>query len=133
MPKRRFTIGVLVSVYWLCLAVSIQAQTGETKAGTSTVSGHVTLKGEPAKNVLVYLQPDVLPLSNPDAYLRARTDDNGQFRITGVTAGAYYVYALAPGFISSDMPRMEGRSLNVSEGENIGNIDFELKQGAVIT
>jgi protocatechuate 3,4-dioxygenase beta subunit len=91
------------------------------------------LKGEPARNVLVYLQSHNSPTSNPEAYSRARTDDNGQFRIAGVAAGSYNVVALAPGFTTSDTPRLQDKTLNVSEGENIENIDFELKQGGVIT
>jgi hypothetical protein len=133
MPKPGFTLGVLVSIFWLCLDISIQAQVAGTKAGTATISGRVTLKGEPARNVMVYLQPQNAPPSNPDAYLRARADDGGQFRVAGVAAGAYNVIALAPGFVSSDTPRMQGKILNVSEGESIENIDFELKQGGVIT
>src|SRR5262245_16762404 len=128
MRKLSFALSILVlpSGFY-----SVQAQTAETR--TATISGRVVLKGEPARNVLVYLQPQISPPSNPDAYLRARTDDGGQFHIAGVAAGAYSVYALAPGFISSDPPRLQGKTLNVSEGENIENIDFDLKQGGVIT
>src|SRR5262245_8768990 len=97
MRKLSFALSILVlpSGFY-----SVQAQTAETR--TATISGRVVLKGEPARNVLVYLQPQISPPSNPDAYLRARTDDGGQFHIAGVAAGAYSVYALAPGFISSD-------------------------------
>jgi len=130
MQKLSFALGILIlpSAFH-----SVQAQTAETRIKTASISGRVVLKGEPARNVLVYLQPQISLPSNPDAYLRARTDDGGQFHIAGVAAGAYLVYALAPGFISSDPPRLQGKTLNVSEGENIENIDFDLKQGAVIT
>jgi protocatechuate 3,4-dioxygenase beta subunit len=128
MRKLDFAFGILVLPFVL---FSLQAQTSERN--TSTVSGRVTLKGEPARNVLVYLQPYNSPPSNPDAYSRARTDENGQFRIAGVAAGGYNVVALAPGFIAPGMPVLEGKALKVSEGEDVENIDFELKQGGVIT
>src|SRR5262245_35826897 len=113
MRKLNFAFGILV----LCsLSLSLQAQTTERK--TASVSGRIVLKGEPARNVLVYLQPQNSPPSNPDAYLRARTNDNGQFRIEGVAAGAYSVVALAPGFITSNSPRLQDKTVNVSEGEN---------------
>ncbi|HEY6403578.1 MAG TPA: carboxypeptidase-like regulatory domain-containing protein, partial [Blastocatellia bacterium] len=128
MRKLDFAFGILVLPFVL---LSLQAQISERN--TSTVSGRVILKGEPARNVLVYLRPQNSPPSNPEAYSRARTDDNGQFRIAGVAAGSYTVVALAPAFITSDTPRLQDKTLNVSEGENIENIDFELKQGGVIT
>jgi protocatechuate 3,4-dioxygenase beta subunit len=128
MRKFDFAFGILVLPFVL---LSLQSQTSERN--TSTVSGRVTLKGEPARNVLVYLQPYNSPPSNPDAYSRARTDENGQFRIAGVAAGGYNVVALAPGFIAPGIPVLEGKALKVSEGEDVENIDFELKQGGVIT
>lgn len=97
MRKLNFAFGILVLPFAF---LPIQAQT--TERNTATVSGRIVLKGEPARNALVYLQPQKAPPSNPDAYLRARTDDNGQFRIVGVAAGSYSVVALAPGFITSN-------------------------------
>jgi hypothetical protein len=55
MQKPRFTICILVSICWLCLNISIQAQTKEAKAGKSAISGRVTLNGEPVANVVVAL------------------------------------------------------------------------------
>jgi protocatechuate 3,4-dioxygenase beta subunit len=115
---------------------SVQAQTAETKAGTVTVSGRVVMKGETAQGVLVYLHPISSPTpSNPDAYLRARTDDGGHFRITGVAAGDYFIIPLAPGFVYSggDEPGQRRKTLKVSEGVNVENIDVGLYRGGVIT
>jgi hypothetical protein len=114
MRKLNFALGALVL---LSVFPSLQAQTRERNA--ATVSGRVVLKGEPARNVLVYLQPNNSPPSNPESYLRARTDDDGKFRIAGLAAGAYGVVALAPGFITSNAPRLQDKTINVSEGENI--------------
>jgi protocatechuate 3,4-dioxygenase beta subunit len=133
MQKLRFALSILVLPFAFHL---VQAQTAETKAGTSTVSGRVTVKGDPAQGVLVYLHPMGSPArSNPDAYLRARTDENGQFRIRGVAAGDYFVTPLAPGFIYSggDEPGLLRKTLKVSEGENVENIDIQLYRGGVIT
>src|SRR5215510_8378493 len=136
MTKPWFTLSILLSMFSLCVEVSGQVQTRETKAGSASIPGRVVFKGEPARNLPVcLLQPaDPWP-SNPDAYLRARTGENGHFRITGVAAGSYVVVALAPGFISADTtnPSLAVKTINVSEGENIENIEIELKQGSVIT
>jgi len=115
---------------------SVQSQTAETKAGTATVSGRVVKKGEPAQGVLVYLHPLSSPTpSNPDAYLRARTDEDGHFRITGVAAGDYFIIPLAPEFVYSggDDPAIKRKQLKVSEGENVENVDIEIYRGGVIT
>jgi hypothetical protein len=132
MLKPRFTIGILVSIFWLCLDISIQAQPKEAKAGTATISGRVTLNGEPVANVVVALQNTPGPPPSPGG--RVRTDGAGQFRFTGVTAGRYVLGALAPGFISpSDRPYgPQGALIAVSEGENMDGVSIELKRGAAI-
>jgi len=132
MPKPRFTICILVSICWLCLDISIQAQPKEAKAGTATISGRVTLNGEPVANVVVALQNPPGPSSSPG--IRVKTDGAGQFRFTDVTAGRYVLGALAPGFVSpSDQPYgPQGRLITVSEGENMDGVSIELKRGAAI-
>jgi Carboxypeptidase regulatory-like domain len=132
MPKPRFTISILVLMCWLCLDISIQAQTKEAKAGTATISGRVTLNGEPVANVVVALQNPLGSSSSPG--IRVKTDGAGQFRFTGVTAGRYVLGALAPGFVSpSDRPfGPQGSLITVSEGENMDGVSIELKRGAAI-
>src|SRR5215470_11537454 len=132
MLKPWFTLGILVSLFSLRLEVSIQAQPRETKPETATISGLVTLKGEPARGVTVLLQ-------NQQSYAaespRAKSDENGRFRITGVAAGKYSISTLAPGYVSlgdSDMGR-GGQALNVAEGEKIENINLDIRRGGAIT
>src|SRR5215813_12895663 len=136
MPGHKIILCAQALLLSFNFGFPIFAQTGATKPGTATISGRVVVKGEPARNVLVYLQPQQGPApSNPEAVQRARTDADGLFRIAGVAAGAYRLIALAPGFISSDSvrPYLQGKTINVSEGENVENIEIELKQGGVIT
>jgi hypothetical protein len=130
-------LSIALSILVLPFAFhSVQAQTAETGIRTATISGRVVAKGEPAKNILVYLHPLSRPKpSNPDAYLRARTDEGGQFRIAGVAAGAYFIIPLALGFVYSagDGIGMQGKQLKVSEGETVENVDIEIYRGGVIT
>jgi hypothetical protein len=133
MQKLSFALGILIlpSAFH-----SVQSQTAETRIKTATVSGRVVMKGEPARNILVYLRPLSSPApSNPDAYLRARTDEGGRFRITGLAAGIYDVIPLAPGFVYSadDGIGPRGKTVKVSEGENVENVDIEIYRGGVIT
>jgi hypothetical protein len=113
------------------------AQSKVIKEGTATVSGRVTLKGEPMSGVMVSLArvDGIRTPSDIDSMPRAKTDGNGQFRITGVPSGRYSISANAPAFVTSDNPMYGrgGRALIINESENIENIDLELKRGGVIT
>jgi hypothetical protein len=111
---------------------SVHAQVAETKAGTATVSGRVNLKGEPARGVMVTLQAQNQGASNAP---RARTDESGRFHFTGVSAGRYSVSALAPGYVSPEDTNfgMRGKTLNITEGEKVENVNLEIKRGGVIS
>lgn len=132
MSKLRFALSVLVlSFAFHSVQAQVAAQPAKTKAGTATVSGRVTLKGEPARGVMI-----ILDGRNPfpsDTH-SARTDENGRFRFTEVATGTYSVHALAPGYASTEDTSHSAleKSLNVAEGEKVENIDFEIKRGGVI-
>ena len=128
MLKLSFVLSILVLPF---ADHSIQAQVAETKAGTATVSGRVTLKGEPARGVTVVLQGQNSGASNA---LRAKSDEGGRFHFTGAAAGRYSVFALMPGYISPEDTRFtyRGKTLNLADGEKVENIDLELKRGGVI-
>jgi protocatechuate 3,4-dioxygenase beta subunit len=136
MVKPRLTILVLALFCLLRFNDQSQAQSNETKPGTSTVSGKVTLKGEPVRGVMVTLllqQRIGGPNQNPG--LRAKTDASGNFRITGVPAGRYFISALAPAYVTQSQSQFNqiGKSINIGDGESIENLDFALKLGGVIT
>ncbi len=122
MSILRFAIGVLV-LPWAFH--SIQAQVADAKTGTATVSGRVTLKGEPARGVMVILQAQNPGSANSP---RARADENGRFSFAGVAAGKYWISALAPGYVSLG----DAQTLNVAESDKVENIDIEIRRGAVI-
>src|SRR5262245_2754039 len=129
MRKLSFALSILV----LPTAFhSVQAQTAEEKTGTATVSGRVTLKGEPARGVMVILQTQN---QNASTTPRARTDESGRFNFTGLPAGRYSVSALAPGYFSledSNFPGMRGKTFNLTDGDRVENVDLEIKRGGVI-
>jgi protocatechuate 3,4-dioxygenase beta subunit len=128
MSKFSFALSILVLHFTFH---SIQAQPGETKTGTATISGRVTLKGEPARGVVVILQNNGTfrwPANTP----RARADENGRFSFTSVAAGNYSISAVAPGYVSPEKTDFDGRKLSVADGENIEDVDLEIKRGGVI-
>ena len=80
MPRLSFALSILVLHFTFH---SIQAQPGETKTGTATISGLVTLKGEPARAVEVILVTTIRWSANAP---RAMTDENGRFLLRGSSA-----------------------------------------------
>src|SRR5215470_2325002 len=133
MPKFSFTLGILVLPF---VFLSLQAQTAETKIGTATVSGRVTLKGESARGVVVVLQSeDAVRSGDRSPGLRMRSDENGRFRFNGVKAGRYTLTAIAPGFVtpSENTFGSRAKAITISDGENVENQEIALKRGAVIT
>ncbi|HEV2668712.1 MAG TPA: carboxypeptidase-like regulatory domain-containing protein, partial [Blastocatellia bacterium] len=130
MRKLSFALSILV----LPTAFhSVQAQTAEEKTGTATVSGRVTLKGEPARGMMVSLQAQNQNASDAP---RARTDESGRFDFTGLPAGKYSISALAPGYVSPEersFPGMRGQALNLTPGDRVENIDLEIRRGGVIS
>ena len=137
MSKRRLTIFSLTLICSLLIEFTAQAQSKEAKEGAATVSGRITVKGEPAQGVTITLQTQrMMGPPNPEAIPSAKTDENGHFRITGVAAGRYFTMVQAPGFIIPGgmvglMP--QGRTLHVADGEKIEKIEIELRRGSVIT
>ncbi len=136
MSRLRCIIFILPLIGFLHFESTAQIQLKGPKEGTSIVSGRVTLKGKPARDVTVILQSQmIVSSSDPSSTPRAKTDENGRFSITKVIAGRYYLNAVAPGFVAVGWTSFEpdGKSLNVVDGENVENINLELKRGGVIT
>ncbi len=139
MSKLILTAFALATLCCFPLSFTAHAQSKETKAGTSTVSGRVTVKEEPMRGVTVTLreQRPLVTSSDTATAPRAKTDANGIFRITGVASGRYSVSAAAAAYVLSEgnpaYQGMSGRILNVGDNETIENIDIELKRGGVIT
>ena len=134
MYRIHFTALILLQLLCLQVELSAQSQSKKTKPRGSIVSGRVTFKGKPVNRVTVSIRPEGLTgPQNPNSIRRTRTDQNGKYRIAGVAAGRYKISASAPGFgLMTDGPDTVP-NLKVNDGENVGNIDFELKRGGVIT
>ncbi|MGE0132702.1 MAG: carboxypeptidase regulatory-like domain-containing protein [Blastocatellales bacterium] len=132
MLKLGYTVGLLAALLSFHLADSIQAQPTVAKPGTATVSGRVTLNGEPVANAVVALQNPPGPSRSPG--IRVKTDGDGRFHFAGVAAGRYVLGALAPGFISpSDQSYgPQGNLITISEGEKMEGVSIELKRGGAI-
>lgn len=116
-----------------CLSQRANSQTKtESKTPDATVSGKVTLKGKPASGIVVGMR-----LSRPEEFsatYKARTDQEGVFRITRVASGSYFVAPVAPTFVIADASNNpQGQSVIINESENVEGVNFDLAPGGVIT
>src|SRR5437763_3815850 len=131
-PKRRIALMALLSIAVLS-SVALTAQTVQ-KQGTSIITGRVTSGGKGMANVPVVLYPSEIS-SNRTAIARGTTDNEGNYRMTGVPAGRFTLSVAAPEMIGpNDTPFGElGKPVTVAEGETIDKMDFSLVRGGVIT
>jgi hypothetical protein len=110
---------------------SVQANSASTSAGL--ISGKVTIKGKGATEIPVVLLADDVPRNAPP-FRKVNTDQEGNYQITNVPAGAYQVTPMAPTFVvSSSIGWQRGKSLILAERETVQNVDFALTRGGVIT
>ena len=126
---------LLTSVFILLLpaaasTLSAQSTPPPTAQPTNTgvISGRVTLKAKPASQVAMVLFCDDTSADwCPKGELKASTDVNGVYRLTGLPAGSYWVRPMTPAFVEVS------RKVTIGDGETAVGIDFELVKGGVIT
>src|SRR5262245_47102820 len=138
MSSHWFAILALTLIFSLPFKFTKEANAISGMQGTASVSGRVTIKGKPAKEVTIYLQPQqTMESENDGTTPSAKTNENGYFRITGLKAGRYAPISLTPGYIMSkggpSFTMARGDAFDITEGEVIDNFDIDLIPGGVIT
>jgi protocatechuate 3,4-dioxygenase beta subunit len=118
-----------------------QTSTSATRA-TATISGRITVEGQPATGVEVILLRDDdwrridFGLGIP-ALLSATTDSEGRYKLSNVAAGPYVLLTHAPAYLvqTSDRRRRNnsGKALNVTDNDNLENVDITMTRGGVVT
>lgn len=126
-----------VAIFAFLLGVSAQAQTPSAPS-TATVSGEITLAGQPAANVVVTATTKFeFPGVPPKALARTKTDSAGRYQLRNLPAGKLVIAPQAPAFIVNNKPENEtgGSEIEVSldEDETLKNVNFALTRGGVIT
>jgi hypothetical protein len=133
MKSKIIHISLILSLL-LGLKYITSAQTTPAGKGTATISGRVTIDGQPAPGVEVILRNYTMT-GGRSLPLTATTDAEGRYTLTNVPAGNCHISAYAPAFVSPDQidPYTFGKAMNIAEGENVEKIDFKLTHGGVIT
>jgi Carboxypeptidase regulatory-like domain len=112
-------------------APSVQSSSASPSAGV--ITGKVTINGKGASDIAVVLRADHA-ISNEPPIRTVTTDQNGNYQITNVPAGAYQVTPVAPTFvISSSVVLQRTKTLILAERETVQNVDFALTRGGAIT
>ena len=129
LPCRLFVFAALL----FCVACLAERSNAQTKSDTgATLSGKVTIKGKPAPGLVVGMR-----LTRPEGLsptYKAKTDREGNYRITKIAAGSYLVTPIAPNLALNGAPDyQQGQSVIINEGENVEDINFELVPAGVIT
>lgn len=109
----------------------VKSQTGQDKkTGTGSISGNVSIKGKAATGITVVLRYANVGYPQATNY-QAKTDEEGNYRISNLPPGSYQVSPDAQAFVVS--PRSGNGIAILAEGESVERMDFSLTKGAVIT
>ncbi len=134
-------LSLLVLLLLVVSSGIAQTSTSATKA-KATISGRITIEGQPAQGVEVILLRDddwrrmdfgigISPLP------AATTDSEGRYKLANVAAGAYVLLAHAPAYVIQTSERRRrpnsGQRLNVAENDNLENVDITMTRGGVVT
>ena len=105
------------------------------KEPTGSVSGRVIVGDKPLPRAVVMLSPSDTGPQQRTPPTRVMTDEDGGYRIAGVPAGSYNVAPFTPAFVVATETSVgqPGKSVSLSEGEEVDGLDFSLTRGGVIT
>ena len=116
----------------LSLIPFASAQTNDEKPGTASLSGRVTEGDKPVPGILVTIRK----LANgPSESYTAKTDEEGNYKITGIKAGRFMVVpnALAHVRLDADKkPTPTSPMITIDDAEE-AKLDIQMKIGGVIT
>src|SRR5262249_24087708 len=135
-----------LSILLLIAVIQSNAQTPQrdNRPRTASVSGRVTIAGNPSVNAAITvvetdLKPDaVLAAGGSDNRIpfsaKVRTDGDGRYLITGLAEGLYVVSAVLKAFVvDSSSDAGLSRTITLDEGEAREKFDFTLIRGGVMT
>src|SRR5882724_2631147 len=128
----RIALVLLLGLTCDCLGQSVP---GNKQKSSGAIAGRITLNGKGLADVRVSAVLQHERYLDRDIGYKATTNADGQFRDSSLAAGIYRVWPNVPAYVVTDTkgsPPLE-RSVVVTEGETIEDINFALIRGGVIT
>jgi protocatechuate 3,4-dioxygenase beta subunit len=121
-------LSLLVCAWVICLAQA------PVKEATASIAGHVNVGGKAAAGVTVVASLSTSFFDNKTV-AKAVTDEDGNYKLTGLTAGKFSVFPLSKSYVEIGANNFGDATeqVNVAEGEAVTKIDFSLVRGGVIT
>lgn len=125
---------IVVIVTLLNLGAAICSAQTNTKDTSASISGRITIAGKPAADINV--TASIVTGYDTRVIAKATTDEEGNYRLTGLSPGRMQVTPVAKAYVISSRnlsPGQPGRTINLLAGEEVTKIDFALIPGGVIT
>ena len=138
-------IGFLVIAQASLMAIARAQSTVQSATSTGVITGRATINGRPAANVRIVLESFDSPASD-NRLPRTVTDEEGNYRFTGIPEGRFQVKPVAHSFVIAGEPGLRqvartissglgviGLIVTLTRGETIDGLDFALIPGGVVT
>ncbi|HEX5733750.1 MAG TPA: carboxypeptidase regulatory-like domain-containing protein [Blastocatellia bacterium] len=134
---RALRLLIIIALMTVAVGVTGAAQSSEREQGeaNAAITGRVMVNGKPAAGFVVMLErvdrnreKDFMAMFQREPLVKATTDNEGRYRLTGLRAARYKVKPFAPSHISEPE-----KNVTVGAGDTVENIDFSLMRGGVIT
>lgn len=139
MSTRPRYLVLAILLFGATNALLAQAQIKGDKPATASITGRVTFGNRPLSGVTVTLESPLNLgtgiINTQRAPVTTKTDGEGRYRLTGIAAGYYLVWprAMAYAMPSEGLSGRAGKTVNLSDGEQVDGVDFALAPGGVIT
>jgi hypothetical protein len=142
MRAVRLLMIIALMLFTAAVNSSAQSSVREQGEGTAVITGRVTVNGKPAAGVVMTLsrvdpkrEETMMGMFQREPLIKASTDNEGRYRLTGLQAARYKVAPFAPSHLSlvKEDYSGESRTVTAADGETVQDIDFALLRGGVIT
>jgi uncharacterized protein (DUF2141 family) len=140
-PRLPSSILRLVLVSFVLVTVACLAPVlgqNPMPVATGSVSGQVSLDGQPAGNVVVTVRTPSQGADIARTVAKSKTGSDGRFQVIGLPPGKFLVTPQAPGFIVTNVEDRgyyadTGLMVTLAEGETLRDLRFTMQRGGVVT